>query len=327
MSTSHAVTEVPPNPHRDIIVIGGSTGSVEALSEIVSGLPENFAASIFVVVHISSSHTSLLPSVLGSKTTIPVSLAVHGDPILPAHIYIAPADHHLTLQDGKINVVRGPKENGHRPAVDPLFRTAARVYGPRVIGVVLSGGLDCGSAGLLTIKARGGTAIVQHPNDALVPEMPTNALRNVAAEHVVAAADMEPLLTRLVSEPLPHQSTTQTPQDNEQNGERLVPIVCPECRGALTETSEHGLLGYRCHVGHRYSLAAMLAEQSNSLAAPLWASVRSLEESATLAMRLAGQSSTDLNTRFEERARTMRGYADVIKDILLSDRVTLQQPE
>lgn len=325
MSKSDAFPDPTSRPLRDIVVIGGSAGAAEALSEIVAGLPGDFAASVFVVVHVAPSHTSWLPSILSRKTNLPVSFAEHGGAISPAHIYIAPADHHLTLQDGKVSVLRGPKENGHRPAVDPLFRTAARVYGPRVIGVVLSGGLDCGSAGLLTIKARGGTAIVQHPNDAVCPDMPTNALRNVPVEHVVAAAEIGQLLAKLVSEPLPEKGAAPMPQAKEHSSEQLVPIVCPECQGALTETRRHGLFEYQCHVGHRYSLEAMLAEQSNSLESALWASVRALEESATLATRLAGQSSSEMNSRFEEKARTMRHYAETIKGILLSDGATLQQ--
>lgn len=134
-----------------------------------------------------------------------VTLAAHSDSILPGHIYIAPADHHLTLEYGKVSVLCGPKENGHRPAVDPLFRTAARVYGSRVIGVVLSGGLDCGSAGLLAIKARGGISVVQHPNDAVCPDMPTNALRNLTVEHVVATTEIAPLLHKKIL-PLFHYS-------------------------------------------------------------------------------------------------------------------------
>lgn len=327
MSKPDAVPELTSKPNPDMIVIGGSAGAIEALNEIVSALPDDFPASIFIVVHVAASHTSWLPSILRSKTTLPVLLAEHDGVIKPGHIYIAPSDHHLTLQQGKTSVLRGPKENGHRPAVDPLFRTAARIYGPRVIGVVLSGGLDCGSAGLLTIKARGGIAVVQHPNDAACPEMPTNALRNAAVEHVVAAAEIAPLLTRLVSEPSPNKGTVQMPQNDQPSDGQLVPIVCPACQGALTESRTHGLLEYRCHVGHHYSLQAMLAQQSNSLESALWASVRALEESATLAARLAGQSSSDLNERFEEKARTMRHYAAIIKGILLSDSGTLRQTE
>lgn len=308
-------------------MIGGSAGAAEALIEIVSGLPDNLDACLFIVVHVAPAHSSWLPSILGSKTKLTVSAARHGDATLPGHIYVAPADHHLTLLDGQVSVLRGPKENGHRPAVDPLFRTAARVYGSRVIGVVLSGGLDCGSAGLLAIKARGGISVVQHPNDAVCPDMPTNALRNLTVEHVVATTEIAPLLTRLTAEAAPNKGVAPMPEDDQEASQQLVPIVCPECQGALTETRYRELIQYSCHVGHRYTLEAMLAEQSNSLESALWASVRALEESATLATRLAGSSSFEMSDRFEEKARTMREYADIIKRILLSDTNPLQPAE
>lgn len=327
MSKSNYAPAATISSNRDIIVIGGSAGATEALGEIVSGLPNDFAASVFIVVHVAPAHDSWLPSILSSKTSLPVAIAKHGDAILPGRIYIAPADHHLTLQEGQVSVLRGPKENGHRPAVDPLFRTAARIYGSRVIGVVLSGGLDCGSAGLLTIKARGGVSIVQHPNDAICPDMPTNALRNVAVEHVVTAAQIAPLLIRLTAEAAPSRGVASMPEDDQESSRELVPIVCPECQGALTETRYQELIQYSCHVGHRYTLEAMLAEQSNSLESALWASVRALEESATLAARLAGHSSSEMSTRFEEKARTMREYAEIIKRILLSDANALQQTD
>lgn len=327
MSKSDTFPAPTSNSNRDIIVLGGSAGAAEALIQIVSGLPDNLAACLFIVVHVAPSHSSWLPSILGSKTNLTVSVAKHGDAILPGHIYIAPADHHLTLLEGQVSVLRGPKENGHRPAVDPLFRTAARVYGSRVIGVVLSGGLDCGSAGLLAIKARGGISVVQHPNDAVCPDMPTNALRNLTVEHVVATAEIAPLLRRLSAEAAPSKGVAPMPKNDQEGNHELVPIVCPECQGALTETRYNELIQYSCHVGHRYTLEAMLAEQSNSLESALWASVRALEESATLATRLAGSSSFEMSDRFEEKASTMRKYADIIKGILLSDANALQPAE
>lgn len=308
----------PPKVTRDIIVFGASAGGVEAATAIISALPRELAASIFLVIHTAAYHASLLPSILSNKGPFPATHAVHGESIVAGHVYIAPPDNHMTLHDGTIRVVRGPRENGHRPAVDPLFRSAARVYGARVIGVVLSGSLDCGSAGLMAIKAAGGTAVVQHPNDALAADMPTNALRHVSVDHVAPLADLAPLLARLVNTPI------EAPSGAGQNPYNLpsqpAAVVCPECQGAMVETEQNGLLLFQCHVGHRYTSAAMTAEQADSLESALWASVRALEESATLAERLVASSTASMRERFIERARTMRHYAQTVKTMLMSNQ-------
>lgn len=178
----------------DIIAIGTSAGGVEALKTLVSGFPPDLAASIFVVLHVSPSYPSVLPDILTRFGPLPAVHARNGDAILPGRIYVAPPDHHLTMEPGFIRTVRGPRENGHRPAVDPLFRAAARTYGPRAVGVVLTGALDCGTAGLMSIKAHGGVAIVQDPNEALSPEMPQNAIKHVRVDHVLPLAKISSLL-------------------------------------------------------------------------------------------------------------------------------------
>lgn len=302
---------------RDIIVIGASAGGIEAITSMISTLPRELDASIFVVVHTAAFHASLLPSILNDRGPFPASHAVHGEPIVAGHVYVAPPDNHMTLHDGSIRVVRGPKENGHRPAVDPLFRTAARAYGPRVIGVVLSGSLDCGSAGLMAVKAAGGTAVVQHPNDALAADMPTNALRHVSVDYVAPLADLGPLLARLVATPV--EGSAPLKSDPYSLPSRSSGIVCPECQGAMVETEQDGLVLFRCHVGHRYSSAAMAAEQGDSLESALWASVRALEESAALAERLIGSAPNQLRERFEEKAKTMRHYAHTVKTMLTGE--------
>lgn len=309
---------VPPKVSRDIIVFGASAGGIEAVTAVTTALPREIAASIFVVVHTAAYHASLLPSLLRDKGPFPATHAIHGEKIVSGHIYVAPPDNHMTLHDDAIRVVRGPKENGHRPAVDPLFRSAARVYGARVIGVVLSGSLDCGSAGLMAIKAAGGTAVVQHPNDALAADMPINALRHVNVDHVVPLADLAPLLAHLVATPV------EGPQGTGENPYNLpakpATVVCPECQGAMVETEHNGLILFQCHVGHRYSSAAMTAEQADSLESALWASVRALEESATLSERLIVTATSQLRERFAEKARTMRHYAETVKSMLTSNQ-------
>src|SRR5688572_1864255 len=157
---------------RDIIVIGASAGGVEALKQLASQLPENFPAAVLMVLHVSPHGYSVLPNILNRAGPLKAMHPLEGQAIERGRIYVAPPDHHLLVKPGYITLARGPKENGHRPAVDPLFRSAARSYGQRVIGIVLSGVLDDGTAGLLAVKMRHGLAIVQHPEDALYSAMP-----------------------------------------------------------------------------------------------------------------------------------------------------------
>ena len=189
-----------PEVKKDIVVVGASAGGMEALQKLVAGLPQDFAASLFVVWHMSPGVRSVLPEVLGRAAPLPVLSPADGDPIVPGRIYVAPNDHHMLLELGYIRIAKGPKENRFRPALDPLFRSAAYVYGPRVIGVVLSGALDDGTSGLWTIKLRGGAAIVQDPADAAVRGMPLSALNSVEIDHRRPAAELGELLGALVRE-------------------------------------------------------------------------------------------------------------------------------
>jgi two-component system chemotaxis response regulator CheB len=220
----------------------------------------------------------------------------------------------MTLHRDFVRVTRGPKENGHRPAVDPLFRTAARMFGNRVVGVILSGNLSCGTEGLMAVKSNGGVAVVQ--SDPEFPGMPSSALSHVEVDSIVPIARMAELLQTLVTEPIAEQS------QSEAGGAHTVAaqssqIVCPSCQGAMTETVENGLLRFRCHVGHAFSVDSLLAEQTESLEAALWASVRALEESAQLADRLASSSDRILAPRFRDKAAALRHHAALIQDVLL----------
>ncbi|MDB4990676.1 MAG: CheB methylesterase, partial [Myxococcaceae bacterium] len=176
--------------HRDILVFGASAGGIEALVEILANLPPDLPATLFVVQHLSPAYQSRLPELLSRGTPFRALYPVHGQEIAPGHIYVAPPDNQLLLRQGYVQVNRGPKENGHRPSVDALFRSAARAYGPRVIGVVLSGFLDCGTAGLMSIKARGGLAVVQDPDEAFAAEMPRSAINHVRVDHICKLKEM-----------------------------------------------------------------------------------------------------------------------------------------
>lgn len=180
-----------------MIVIGASAGGVEALVALFQGLPNGLAAALFVVLHTAPNGQSRLPQVLNLRGQLPAHFARDQEKVNLGEIYVAPSNRHLMLEDRKVLVTTAPKENRNRPAINPLFRTAAETYGPRVIGVILTGLLDDGAAGLWEIKRRGGIAIVQSPEDAAFPEMPQNAIANVEVDHVVALHDMADLLISL----------------------------------------------------------------------------------------------------------------------------------
>src|SRR5947208_719752 len=183
-------------PTQDIIAIGGSAGGLEALATVLKGLPRSLNASVFVVLHTSPQSGGALSQILGRTATLPVQFAIDGETPQRGHIYVAPPDHHLTFDDGTISVARGPRENGFRPAVDPLFRAAAKQYDGRVVGVVLSGAMDDGTFGLIAVKEAGGAAIVQHPYEAFVPSMPLSAIQNVEVDHIVRSDEMPALLIK-----------------------------------------------------------------------------------------------------------------------------------
>lgn len=311
-------------PGHDIITIGASAGGVEALIALIGGLPSDLPASLFVVLHLPPTARSLLPQILERTTRMRVGTAVDGEPIERGRIYIAPVDNHLMLDEGVVRVVRTAKENGHRPAVDPLFRSAAEVYGARVIGVVLSGMRDCGTAGLVEIKRRGGIAVVQDPRDALFPEMPQSALDNVPVDHCVPLARLPPLLVDLV-----HQRTGEAPPEAESPhglvGEKVeapeIEFTCPDCGGNLTRNGDGAILSFRCKVGHRYTPEGLENEQAEALEAALWVALRTIEDTAALARRMAARAE-DRNqlhvmAHFEERVRAAEERGALVRRALL----------
>ena len=303
----------------DIIVIGGSAGALESLLEIAVELPADLPASVFVVIHTHPEGRTRIAEVLTRRSRLSAKLAVHGEPLERGKIYIAPPDNHLMLRPGYMTVYRGPKENGHRPALDPLFRSAAMHYGARVVGVVLSGYQDCGTAGLMSIKARGGVTIVQAPDDATVPDMPRNAAARVGVDHVQTAREIGTSIIRLANEP-PLRPIQPVPEgihgiEGDQLGQAF-DVVCPLCAGTLTESQFQGLSRYRCHVGHAFSDSALVREQAESLERALWAAARALEESARLARRMAQSSAGNIRDRFVEKAESQDQQAQLVMGIL-----------
>jgi two-component system chemotaxis response regulator CheB len=288
---------------KDIIVIGASLGGIDALKEIAAALPRGLKAAVFIALHVAPYSLGILPEILERAGPLPASNAVDWETFEPGRIYVAPPDHHLLVEEGHVRVTRGPRENRFRPAVNPLFRSAARAYGPRVVGVVLTGWLDDGTAGLRAIRERGGTAVVQHPDDAFAPAMPLNAIKHVEVEHIVRLKEIAPLLARLADEPAAEEGAypvsdkleTEVRIAREENaaasgilkwGEPSV-YACPECHGVLLQLKEGGDLRFRCHTGHAYSVDSLLAEFTEKTEDSLWNAIRSLEEGVILLRNLA----------------------------------------
>ncbi|MCF0062837.1 chemotaxis protein CheB [Dyadobacter chenwenxiniae] len=285
---------------QNIIVIGASAGGFEALKKIVSVLPPDLDAAIFIVWHMAPTIRGVLPQVLSKISTIPAAHAVDGEPIIMNRIYVAPPDHHMLLEQGHIRVTRGPKENRFRPAVDPLFRSAAYAYGNRVIGVVLSGALDDGTAGLWSIKYRGGVAVVQDPDDSEVSSMPESAISQVAVNYVVPLAEIGPLLTKLAGKPAGEKIQATMQEDDKTKTEikiaaedtaaginifqygQLSPYACPECHGVLTLLKDGNISRFRCHTGHAYSADALLDAITEKIEDSLYSAIRGVDESMLL---------------------------------------------
>ncbi|MFZ5477413.1 MAG: chemotaxis protein CheB [Myxococcota bacterium] len=311
-------------PLRDIVVVGASAGGVRALAQIVAGFPSDLPAAVVVVQHLHPTTPSAFPEILSRAGPLPAKWATDGERIVPGQIYVAPPNLHVLFRAELLEVRGGPAENGHRPAVDALFRTAARAYGPRVVGVVLTGYLDCGTAGLLSIKARGGVAVVQDPTDAEVPDMPASALRHVAVDHVVALAQISTLVDRLAREPAGPGPRVLPPELARMEGEvdgMASPIVCPICHGTLTEAEMAGFRLTRCHVGHAFSEAALQLAEDQEVERALWAAIRALEARAAHYERVAARFSGEMRERLLARGRVEGDNARLIERILTGSGV------
>ena len=322
----------PEVPGRDIIVIGASAGGVQALCAVIEDLPPGLPAAVFVVLHIAPDGHSALPAILSRLGCLPASHPADGEVIRPGRVYVAPPDRHLAIQDGHVRLSRNASENGHRPAVDVLFRTAARAYGPRVVGVVLTGNLDDGTVGLAAIKQCGGLAVVQDPKDADYSGMPTSAIANVEVDHVLPVAGIGGLLDRLLYEPRPaggglcgqveeEPDAMGISDDPQSHGSEPSNLTCPDCGGTLFEKLGERPLHFRCRTGHAYSPESLLARQFHSLEGSLWAALRALEENASLSRRLEERSRQRGNTfstkRYEKRAQEAEKHAEALRKILV----------
>jgi two-component system, chemotaxis family, protein-glutamate methylesterase/glutaminase len=331
---------------KDIIVIGTSAGGIEALKVLAGGLPSDLKASVFIVLHMGANGLGILPEILLRAGPLPASNARQAEAIRPGHIYVAPPDHHLLLEPtGCVRLSRGPKENRFRPAVDPLFRSAAHVFGPRVVGVILTGFLDDGTAGLWAIKERGGTAVVQDPEEALAPSMPRSALQHVPVDHCVSLKDMAPLLVELARTPVKHKGAPPVPKRLETEvkiakennaleagitewGEPSL-YACPECHGVLLQLKEGSNVRFRCHTGHAYSLETLLAEFTERTEETLWNAIRSMEETVLLLRRMAAQMAEHGHDQeaatLEQKVRETQQRAELVRQTVMQHEKPIKE--
>jgi two-component system chemotaxis response regulator CheB len=326
--------------HKRCIVIGASAGGVQALLEVVSRLPAELAAPVFVVLHLPPFVASSLAKVLSRAGHRQAVQATDGAAISPGIIYVAPPDKHLLVEDGRIVVKRGPKENRFRPSIDALFRSAAYVYGSGAIGVILSGMLDDGTSGLWSIKRLGGKAIIQQPEDAECDSMPRSALEFVEADHVCAADEIGALLGRLVKEsPMPAEDQNLEVrkrmgvevkiaaedgafQKGVMDLGELTPFTCPECHGALVKIAEGKMSRFRCHTGHAYTDSALLEGVMEYTGEMLWQVIRSFEEGVMLlehmGQHLEEAGAIDRAKVFQSKAKELEKRSKTFHDAVLN---------
>jgi two-component system chemotaxis response regulator CheB len=308
----------------DLVVIGASTGGVEALRELVSGLPADLPATVCVVLHIAPTGASALAEILDRAGPLPAHAARDGERLTAGHVVVAPPDRHLELQDRHVRLSVGPRENGHRPSVDTLFRSAAHARGGRVVGVILSGNLDDGAAGLAMIKARGGAAVVQDPDDAAYAGMPRSALAAVTPDVVAPVSEIAGAIDALC-----RGDMSIAPEEDEGEGgesgageppEDPFITTCPDCGGVLSERREADVVQFSCRVGHRFSVDSLVEAQGGTIEAALWAAVRALEDRRMLCERLAERFEVLGQTRsagsFRRRAADAEEQAQLVRATL-----------
>lgn len=321
--------------NRDIIVIGGSAGATAPLKQILGGLPTDLPAAVFVVLHIPAQGIGVLSTVARAAGKLPVRQAEDGMAIETGNVYLAAPDHHLLLFPDQIRLGRGPRENMARPAIDALFRSAAMHYGPRVVGVVLSGLLSDGAAGLNAVKRCGGFALVQDPSDAMSGEMPTRAMETTTVDLCAPGARIGDVLSDLVREPagtaLPIPPEVRLEVEiaagERINSERLINIAvpaaltCPSCGGVMSELKAGNPLRFRCQVGHAYTADALASEQESRVDEALRVALRIIEERAELVHRMAEEGRragrAAVAQMYQARAAEYRDYADTIRRVVL----------
>ena len=326
-------------PNRDIIVMGASAGGLSAFNRIIKQLPKQLNAAVFIVWHLSPHSPSMLPEILNRAGKLKAKHPADGESIETGKIYIAPPDRHLLLDFGRIRLTKGPKENRFRPAVDPLFRSAAYAYGSRVVGVILSGALDDGTAGLWAIKDRGGIAVVQDPADAEQTSMPASALNNVEVDHCLPISEIPPLLVTLTEQSSANGDAPAVSKELEietkialgadaaeldvkQLGQ-VSEFTCPDCHGTLIQLTNGNLQRFRCHTGHSFGSASLAAELTESVEQSLWTAIRAVEERVRLLKHLAQHAGdleqTEVISSLRRELQESERRADLLRQAAMLD--------
>jgi two-component system chemotaxis response regulator CheB len=322
---------------RDTVVLGASAGGIEALQRVLPAFTREVEASVFLVQHLSADGQSVLDVVLGRSTGYHVAFARDDEAILPGRVYVAPPDQHLLIDGDKVRLWRGARENRSRPAIDPLFRSAAVARRGRVIGAVLSGLLDDGAAGLLSIKRCGGLAFVQAPADAAESEMPERAVEALdgALDGVLSAEALGARVAELVGSPAP---AVEVANDVQLEHEMLLgevsalevmakegaplPLSCPECGGPLWGIQDGRLQRFRCHTGHTFGIDSLLSEQGQQIERALWAAIKGLEQRARMLKGLAADQAFKRRriaaSGLEQEASRLREHVQTLRDVLVA---------
>ena len=320
--------------NRDIIVIGTSAGGLEALDSLIGQLPSDIRASIFIVQHMAPQNTgAALLHRLGKHRSFHCALAADGERLRRGRIYISPADYHLLIKKDCIRVTKGARENRYRPAIDPMFRSAAATHGPRVIGVLLTGMLDDGTAGLVAVKKCGGVTVVQDPNDAAYPEMPRSALNSLKVDYCLPIAKMGEVLETLTKEAAGKPKAIPPDIQTEAAiAERVlsdvaqvnhigdqVPYNCPNCGGVLWKMAHADVHRYRCHTGHSFTAAALLTSQTEKIEETLWVSLRMFEERKNLLNNMArNEAGASVKRSYAEQAQGTQIHIERIRAMLMA---------
>ena len=304
-----------------VVVIGASAGGIEALQRLLPAIPPDFPAAIMVVLHLNVRRPSLLAPVLARATRLPVRDVDEPESYAAGHVYLAPPDRHLVIDDGLLRCDDGPRENLHRPSVDVLFRSASR-HGPRAVGVVLSGALDDGAIGLLAIRRAGGGTAIQDPIDAAFPDMPQSAQRMLEPDVCLPAEDLGSALIGLAEKAARAEVVPWT--GSRLGTSAIETVTCPECEAAVIEEVSGPAVSYRCPASHRFSVNSMIAGNNDALERALWAAVRAMSDSAALAKRVsqrAAESGRDeIAERFRRRSEQQRKHIEIIRAMLIAER-------
>lgn len=319
-----------------IVVIGASAGGIEALRTIAAGLPADFSVPIAVVMHSAPDAAGVLSEILDRAGPLTAVRARDHERLQAGRIYLPPSDRHLLIEPGRVRVTRGPKENLFRPAIDPLFRSAAQVYGPAAIGVILTGNLDDGTAGLWAIKTLGGTTVVQDPDEAMFPSMPASAVRHMQIDHRLPLAEIAPQLVHLTTVPVHAGPSVTIPEHFDveikiaqerdplraglQGISEPSSIACPECHGVLMQLKEEGRIRFRCHTGHAYTAASLLSGISEGMDGALWNAIRSLQEGGLLMRQLGAHAGSTHDASddaaLKARAEALERHANALREIV-----------